>query len=662
MEKEEWYIYNKNKLMQSILGAYEEMSGNLGEELTLEEEIPGIRDSDLLADKPDQSVQLSNLDILVQSCELTRFEQQMLLVCAGVQVRDEYGKLIGRWQGNSENVHPGFGLMLKGLRDPYWAAISPAAPLFKWNLLHRSAGSVLVNSSLTIDESVLHYLLGIHQLSKPLEPYVSSVKIPFYLSNSQAAQIKEISKDIKLDPDSRVLPVISLKGRNHLTAAVACCNHFGLELYKLNAGALTGAREDLNTVMQLWNRDAALKGYALYVDAEGAGMDNSNNRPNLGAFMEGVSGLVFVHGSYESSFNGRDEIRFTLPNPNREEQVSFWENSTGYATKDMKNSFREIVDSFDLDFLSIHNIARKINKRISLKKHSGKIKAKKLKKIIWRECRETTPPALDDLAYTIDVRATWNDIVLVSEHMAVLKEIVNQVRHRHKVYHEWQFSEKYTRGLGISALFTGESGTGKTMAAEVIANELKMDLYRIDLSQVVNKYIGETEKNIKKIFDTAEHSGVILLFDEADALFGKRSEVKDSHDRYSNIQLGYLLQRMEEYTGLAILTTNMKQSIDKAFERRIRFTLHFERPDTKLRKSIWEKMFPEASKVNGLDYNKLARLNVPGGNIRNISLNAAFHAAAEGKSIGMKNILHATKMEYAKMEKALSRNEIKDWT
>ena len=215
---------------------------------------------------------------------------------------------------------------------------------------------------------------------------------------------------------------------------------------------------------------------------------------------------------------------------------------------------------------------------------------------------------MSDLAYRIDVKASWDDIVLSPEHISLLNEIAEQVRHRYKVYQEWKFSEKYTRGLGISALFSGESGTGKTLAAEVIANELKLDLYRIDLSQVVNKYIGETEKNIKKIFDTAEQSGVILLFDEADTLFGKRSEVKDSHDRYSNIQLGYLLQRMEEYTGLAILTTNMKQSIDKAFERRIRFTLHFERPDTKLRKSIWKKMFPEASDVNGLNYDKLARL------------------------------------------------------
>jgi hypothetical protein len=659
MEKEEWYTYNKDFLMRSIAGAYEEMARNLGEELQKPYE-PDLQSPEMQEEKWSETDQTSNLEILVHSCGLTPFEEKILLVCAGVQVRDEYGKQIARWQGNSESVHPGFGLMLKGLSEPHWAAISPGAPLFRWNLIHLSSDGVLVNSSLKIDESILHFLLGIHQLSKSLEPFVSAVKVPFYLSDSQADQISEAAQRIKADPESRALPVIRVKGHNHLTAAMAFCNHFGLELYKLNPGTLAGAREDLNRVMQLWNRDAGLKGFALYLDAEG--MDDSNNRQRVAEFIDGVNGLIFVHGNYDSSFSGRDEISLNLANPTREEQVSFWENATQNSGKDMTESYREVVDFFNLDFLTIHTIAHRIRDRNGQeKKASGEEQAKEISKNIWRECREISRPLLDDLAYAIDVRADWNDIVLVPEHMAVLKEIVNQVRHRHKVYQEWKFSEKYARGLGISALFTGESGTGKTMAAEVIANELKMDLYRIDLSQVVNKYIGETEKNIKKIFDTAEHSGVILLFDEADALFGKRSEVKDSHDRYSNIQLGYLLQRMEEYTGLAILTTNMKQNIDQAFVRRIRFILHFERPGAQLRKSIWKKMFPEGSEVDRLNYEKLALLNVPGGNIRNISLNAAFHAAAEGKSIGMHNILHATKMEFNKMEKALSRNEIKDW-
>jgi SpoVK/Ycf46/Vps4 family AAA+-type ATPase len=193
---------------------------------------------------------------------------------------------------------------------------------------------------------------------------------------------------------------------------------------------------------------------------------------------------------------------------------------------------------------------------------------------------------VEELAQRIEPVAGWNDIVLPEAQKQILRELTAQVRQRKKVYQDWGFAGTGSRGLGISALFAGESGTGKTMAAEVLANELQLDLYRIDLSQVVNKYIGETEKNLKQIFDAAEEGGAILLFDEADALFGKRSDVKDSHDRYSNIEVSYLLQRMEAYGGLAVLTTNMKGALDKAFLRRIRFVVQFPYPDAAHRADI----------------------------------------------------------------------------
>ncbi|MEQ8152116.1 MAG: ATP-binding protein, partial [Smithellaceae bacterium] len=214
------------------------------------------------------------------------------------------------------------------------------------------------------------------------------------------------------------------------------------------------------------------------------------------------------------------------------------------------------------------------------------------------------------------------------------------------------------RGLGISALFTGGSGTGKTLAAEVLANDLKLDLFRIDLSQVVNKYIGETEKNLKEIFDAADAGGVILLFDEADALFGKRSEVKDSHDRYANIEVSYLLQRMESYRGLAILTTNMKEALDKAFLRRIRFIVQFPFPDAAQRSEIWRRIFPAETPTNRLDWERLSLLQVAGGNIRNIALSAAFLAANNNRPVDMAYIRQAVKQEYAKIEKQISASEM----
>lgn len=199
------------------------------------------------------------------------------------------------------------------------------------------------------------------------------------------------------------------------------------------------------------------------------------------------------------------------------------------------------------------------------------------------------------------------------------------------------------------------------MAAEVLAQELRLDLYRIDLSAVVSKYIGETEKNLRRIFDAAETGGAILLFDEADALFGKRTEVKDSHDRHANVEVSYLLQRMEAYQGLAILTTNLKGSLDQAFLRRIRFVVPFPFPDAKARAEIWQRIFPSRTPSEGLDPDKLGRLNVAGGNIRNIALNAAFLAAEAGEAVMMKHILQASKSEYLKLERSLTDAEVRGW-
>jgi SpoVK/Ycf46/Vps4 family AAA+-type ATPase len=199
------------------------------------------------------------------------------------------------------------------------------------------------------------------------------------------------------------------------------------------------------------------------------------------------------------------------------------------------------------------------------------------------------------------------------------------------------------------------------MAAEVLANELRLDLYRIDLSSVVSKYIGETEKNLRRVFDAAEEGGAILLFDEADALFGKRSEVKDSHDRYANIEVSYLLQRMEAYRGLAILTSNLKDALDTAFLRRIRFVVQFPFPDAAQRAEIWRRIFPPRTPTQSLDVGKLSRLNVAGGNIRNIALNAAFLAADAGEPVTMRHLLRAVRDEYAKLERPLTGAEIGGW-
>jgi SpoVK/Ycf46/Vps4 family AAA+-type ATPase len=278
---------------------------------------------------------------------------------------------------------------------------------------------------------------------------------------------------------------------------------------------------------------------------------------------------------------------------------------------------------------------------------------------LWDACLASTRPGLDTLAQRLELKVAWEDLVLPDDEMNTLRQVADQVKQRNKVYEEWGFARKMNRGLGINALFAGESGTGKTMAAEVIANSLRLHLYRIDLSAVVSKYIGETEKNLRLLFDAAEEGRAILLFDEADALFGKRSEVKDSHDRYANIEISYLLQRIEAYRGLAILATNMLNALDTAFMRRLRFVVKFPFPSVADRKRIWQKVFPADMPREGLDYDRLARLSLTGGSIHNVALNSAFMAAQASTPVQMPLILSAARSEFRKLDRPIVEADFK---
>jgi len=259
---------------------------------------------------------------------------------------------------------------------------------------------------------------------------------------------------------------------------------------------------------------------------------------------------------------------------------------------------------------------------------------------------------LKRFAQRINAKARWDDLVLPAEQVGLLNEITDRVTCRDRVYGDWGFREKTDRKLGFSVLFAGASGTGKTMAAEVIANALKLDLYRVDLSAVVSKYIGETEKNLRRVFNAAEDSDDILLFDEADSLFGKRSGVRDAHDRYANIEVSYLLQRIESYSGLAILATNLKTSLDAAFVRRLRFVVDFPFPDAAHRERIWQSVFPPRTPVDkDVNYHRLAELELTGGSIQKVALDAAFAAARQSIPVTMALILSSSRIELKWLER-----------
>jgi len=278
---------------------------------------------------------------------------------------------------------------------------------------------------------------------------------------------------------------------------------------------------------------------------------------------------------------------------------------------------------------------------------------------LFAAARARTSDQLIHLAKKIEPRHAWNDLVLPDDQIAQLHELCDQMRYRPLVLGEWGFDQKLSLGKGLNVLFAGPSGTGKTMAAEVIAGDLGLDLYKIDLSTVVSKYIGETEKNLERIFGAARNSNAILFFDEADALFGKRSEVRDAHDRYANVEISYLLQKMEEYDGLVVLTSNLNKNMDEAFVRRMHFTIEFPYPDEDARRRIWQIAFPtEAPLLPDVDFALLAeRYRLTGGNIRNIALTAAFLAARDGGRIGMDHLLWATRREFQKMGRLADEHE-----
>jgi SpoVK/Ycf46/Vps4 family AAA+-type ATPase len=331
----------------------------------------------------------------------------------------------------------------------------------------------------------------------------------------------------------------------------------------------------------------------------------------------------------------------TFPTPNYERRLAIWqthlETAVDLDLRPLANHFRFTPGQIAAAAATAHDLAQWRGETMTTAD-------------LFTASRLHSNQKLATLATKITPRYTWDEIVLPDDTLAQLREMVNVVQQRPIVYGQWGFGQKQSLGKGLNALFAGESGTGKTMSADIMANELSLDLYKIDLSSLVSKYIGETEKNLDRIFTEAATSNAILFFDEADAIFGKRSEVKDSHDRYANIEISYLLQRMEAYDGVVILATNLRANMDDAFTRRLHFAVEFPFPEAADRERIWQVNVPSPTPLaDDVDFKQLAqRFRLAGGSIRNIILAAAFLAASD-QAISMKHFLHATRREYQKM-------------
>ena len=601
------------------------------------------------------------IETLATIFNLSSFERKILLMCAGAELDSNFAALISSLQGNPAFFLPTFSTALAVFPDAHWSALSPNAPLRYWQLIEVNTSQLLTKSHLKIDERILHYLTGVFQMDERLSGIIDPCFAENDLVLSHQEKADYIINVITQKSADSILPVIQINGEDmadNLEITASASSQLGLSLWTLSVFALPVNLKEVNELIRLWNREAALGACALLLDCSEIDTGDTSRLQTITGFCENIKGVLFIGSRHWKPKLQRPAIDIYVQKPTVKEQRILWENKLGHDTIMLDGELGNLVSQFNLSTRAIYTICSELLSEFPGKDSKEKESSEQFENLLWKTCCAHSRPRLDNLAQRVEPIATWNDLILPEQQISTLREIAMHVTQRAMVYEEWGFGAMSSRGLGISALFTGESGTGKTMASEVLANELKLDLYRIDLSQVVNKYIGETEKNLKKIFDAAEDGGAILLFDEADALFGKRSEVRDSHDRYANIEVSYLLQRMEAYRGLAILTTNMKEALDKAFMRRIRFVVRFPFPDAKQRAEIWQNIFPTDTPKEKLDWEKLARFNIAGGNIRNIALNAAFIAANEGSPVRMSHISLAARSEYAKLEKPMSTSEM----
>ncbi len=570
---------------------------------------------------------------------LTAFERDVLLLAAAPELDPQAAELCAAAQGYDGRPTPNFRLALRLFDDPEWEALAPYRPLRRLQLVTLAGASEgIVHAGLRADERVVNLIKGLDHMDERLIELLmpmGSGAPDQPVAASHAAIVERILRRAQAADGDRVL--VSLAGPTSASKRIiaqAVVAELGAYVVRLPVTNLPPPGAELTALIRLWERDSLLSPIALYLDAFDPDGGDLPREAVIAArrLVSRVTGLVFLDS--REAWSGLDGTALVVDvaNPTASEQGAVWEAALPSSQAALG---AELASHFDLDPRTIRELAASADDDSPTS--------------LWEEVRVSQRPNLDLLGRRARATIGADELILPDDILEQLERIKEQVRQRARVYNEWGLATRMSRGLGISALFAGESGTGKTLAAEVIAAELGLDLYRIDLSGVVSKYIGETEKNLRRVFDAAEQGGTILCFDEADALFGKRSEVKDSHDRYANIEVNYLLQRMEEYRGLAILTTNMKTALDDAFRRRIRFVIDFPFPGPADRERMWRYAFVPSLRNERLDFERLAQLTLSGGGIHNVAVNATFAAAAApDRTLTMSMVLAAARLEYRK--------------
>ncbi|MEW5988220.1 MAG: AAA family ATPase [Chloroflexota bacterium] len=601
------------------------------------------------------------LDRLIHDFDLTPPEVDALLISLAPEIDPRYERLFAYLQDDITRKRPSVDLVLnlltQSFQEKLWLRrlFTDEGPLIQSRLLIRfsdnsSRDPTLLAQYLRPARRVVEHLLGHPGLDSRL---VNSTEvIPLAVTSPSPRLAAElVGRLLRAAAGQPFFSFLGGYGVGKREAALMIAQAAGQPLFVTDLAALASSPTGLDDGLPLLLREGRLWGATLYLTGWDAILNDERPPRRLFQQLLDYPHTVIVAGEvvWQPADSPRDRLvlRVEFDAPDYDGRLRVWQHYLGESQPQLE--LAAVANQFHFTPGQIEDVVATAR---DLAQWRGEALAEEH---LFAASRAHSNQKLATLATKIAPRYQWPDIVLPSDTLQQLKEMVNTVRQRPVVYGQWGFERKLALGKGLNALFAGESGTGKTMAADIMAGELGLDLYKVDLSTLVSKYIGETEKNLNRIFTEAATSNAILFFDEADAIFGKRSEVKDSHDRYANIEISYLLQRMEAYDGVVILATNMRSNLDDAFTRRLHFIVEFPFPEATDRERIWRVNFPpETPLAAGVDFKLLAqRFRLAGGNIRNIILAAAFGAAEDGQMVSMPHLLHAARREYQKMGRLL---------
>jgi hypothetical protein len=588
---------------------------------------------------------------LAERVGLSRFETDMLMLLAAMEIDPGLPDLLAALPGPTSLRAPSFGLAMSLFAEARWDVLSPHRPLRALRMveLHQAGPTALLNAPLRIDERIGAFIKGINYLDERLAAMSTVVPSVASMPPSQQAATEALTHWLKHPLSGHVLQLTGTDESSKRDVAAAAAAASGRLLLSLPAEAMPGRADDADQFVQLWTREAALLPIALLVHGieGGRGTDEDERAGQDGRRWRVLQriGAPVLLACREALVGLEQSVVIAVDTPQADEREALWH--LALAPETPTTAPREPVRRLGEEFkLSASRIAGLAAAARSLSK-TGEGAAQ----TAWDVCVAHTAGELNGLAQRIVPRATIEDLQIAPQEKAQLERLINHAKHRSAALADFGFSANHSRGMGIAALFHGESGAGKTMAAEAVAQALSLALFRVDLSALISKYIGETSKNLRRTFDAAEAGGAVLLFDEADAVFSKRSEAKDSLDKHANFDTNYLLTRMENFRGVALLTTNMKHALDSAFMRRLRFVIGFPLPSVAERKAIWAGVFPQPDRVGALDLDHLARFVLTGGSIFNAALAAAHSAASEPAKIEMRHVLDAIRWELRKMER-----------